>query len=76
MLQYVEQFLKNPIRDFRFPIKSLAKWFHQHIVKRKREEIAKLLQKMTPEGIKLPVLKFKTKVLVQSEEGRLMPKKY
>jgi hypothetical protein len=36
----------------------------------------KILQKLTPEGIELPVLKFMTKVLVQSEDGSVMPKKY
>jgi Ulp1 protease family, C-terminal catalytic domain len=60
LLQYVEQFFKDPIKDFRIPIKSLVNWFHQDIVTRKREEIAKLLQELikqnTPEGIELPEL--------------------
>lgn len=65
LLQYVEQFFKDPIKDFRIPIKSQVNWFHQDIVTRKREEIAKLLQELikrtTPDGIELPEIEFPTK---------------
>jgi sentrin-specific protease 7 len=65
LLQYVEQFFKDPIKDFRIPIKALVNWFHQDVVTRKREEIAKLIQELikrnTPEGIELPELEFPTK---------------
>lgn len=66
LLQYVEQFFKEPIKDFRIPIKNLNKWFHQDVVTRKREEIANLIEdlikKTAPtEDIELPVLQFPTK---------------
>lgn len=65
LLQYVEQFFKDPIKDFRIPIKSQLNWFHQDLVTRKREEIAKLLQELikrsSPDGIELPELEFPTK---------------
>lgn len=65
LLQYVEQFFKDPIKDFRIPIKSQVNWFHQDLVTRKREEIAKLLQELikrnTPDGIELPEIEFPTK---------------
>jgi sentrin-specific protease 7 len=79
LLQYVEQFFKDPVKDFRIPIKSLVNWFHQDIVTRKREEIAKLLQELikrnTPEGIELPEIDFPTKdgkILEQPEDGSEM----
>lgn len=74
LLQYVEQFFKTPIPDFRVPIKSLNNWFHQDVVTRKREEIAKLLQELIkrehPEGIELPEIDFPTKdgrIIVQPD---------
>ena len=35
LLQYVEHFFKNPIKDFRLPIKTLIDWFPQDVVMRK-----------------------------------------
>jgi sentrin-specific protease 7 len=66
LLQYVEQFFKDPIKDFRIPIKSLNKWFHQDVVTRKREEIAKLIEDLirkttSNEDLELPELQFPTK---------------
>lgn len=65
LLQYVEQFFKDPIKDYRIPIKTQQNWFHQDLVTRKREEIAKLIQELikrdTPEGIELPEIDFPTK---------------
>ena len=65
LLQYVEQFFKDPIKDFRIPIKALVNWFHQDTVTRKREEIAKLIgeliKRSTPDGIELPEIEFPTK---------------
>jgi sentrin-specific protease 7 len=66
LLQYVEQFFKDPIKDFRIPIKTLNKWFQQELVTRKREEIAKLIEdlikKTSPdEEVELPQLLFPTK---------------
>lgn len=46
LLQYVEQFFKDPIRDYRVPIKQLAEWFDTLTVTRKREDISNLLQKL------------------------------
>lgn len=76
LLQYVEQFFKDPIKDFRIPIKSQVNWFPQELVTRKREEIAKLLEELikrnTPEGIELPEIEFPTKdgkILEMPEEA-------
>ncbi|KAL9928467.1 sentrin-specific protease 7-like isoform 1-T1 [Glossina fuscipes fuscipes] len=49
LLQYVEEFFNNPIRDYRIPIKHLANWFDTITVSRKREDIANLLQKLVNE---------------------------
>uniref|UniRef100_A0A1B0GEF5 Ubiquitin-like protease family profile domain-containing protein n=1 Tax=Glossina morsitans morsitans TaxID=37546 RepID=A0A1B0GEF5_GLOMM len=46
LLQYVEQFFNDPIRDYRIPIKQLANWFDTITVTRKREDISNLLQKL------------------------------
>uniref|UniRef100_A0A1A9Z8V3 Ubiquitin-like protease family profile domain-containing protein n=1 Tax=Glossina pallidipes TaxID=7398 RepID=A0A1A9Z8V3_GLOPL len=49
LLQYVEQFFNDPIRDYRIPIKQLANWFDTITVTRKREDISNLLQKLMNE---------------------------
>lgn len=65
LLHYVEQFFKDPIKDYRIPIKHLLNWFHHDDVTRKREEIAKIIEDQTsknhPEGIELPEIIFPTK---------------
>lgn len=64
LLQYVEQFCKEPIQDFRMPIKSLSNWFPQDVVTRKREDISLLIKKlMTEQGVnevELPKMDFPT----------------
>ena len=49
LLQYVEQFFNDPIRDYRIPIKQLNNWFDTIIVTRKREDISELLKKLINE---------------------------
>lgn len=49
LLQYVEQFFKDPIRDYRVPIKQLAQWFDTLTVTKKREDISNLIQKLMNE---------------------------
>ncbi|CAD7003398.1 unnamed protein product [Ceratitis capitata] len=46
LLQYVEHFFKDPIRDYRLPIKQLSNWFDTITVTRKREDISQLLQQL------------------------------
>uniref|UniRef100_A0A1A9WDN1 Ubiquitin-like protease family profile domain-containing protein n=1 Tax=Glossina brevipalpis TaxID=37001 RepID=A0A1A9WDN1_9MUSC len=66
VLQYVEQFFKDPIRDYRIPIQQLANWFDTPTVTRKREDISNLLQKLMNASngpnnkILLPVIPFPT----------------
>lgn len=64
LLQYVENFFKKPIEDFRIPIKSLLNWFPQEVVTKKREEISNLIKElMEKQGVKdveLPKLEFPT----------------
>lgn len=76
LLQYVEQFFKDPLLDYRQPLKSHTHWFHQDLVTRKREEIAFLIKKLmkgTPqENVELPEIEFPTKdgkILEVNEEG-------
>ncbi|CAH0728716.1 unnamed protein product, partial [Brenthis ino] len=75
LLQYVEQFFKDPVSDYTLPIKQLANWFDEIVVTRKREEISKLLKtlmhKYNPDShLHLPDIKFPTLngVLVETEE--------
>ncbi|XP_054736133.1 uncharacterized protein LOC129243067 isoform X1 [Anastrepha obliqua] len=49
LLQYVEHFFKDPIRDYRLPIKQLSAWFDTITVTRKREDISQLLQQLMNE---------------------------
>ncbi|XP_046586106.1 uncharacterized protein LOC107224533 isoform X1 [Neodiprion lecontei] len=73
VLQYVESFFSNPIKNYTLPIKTLKQWFEEIIVTRKREELSKLLVRLMnatkgERNIMLPVLTFPT------AEGRLLPK--
>lgn len=76
LLQYVENFFKVPIEDFRLPIKSLMNWFPQDIVTRKREDISNLIKelmvKQNVKDIELPKLEFPTidgKLVEQPVDG-------
>lgn len=77
LLQYVEHFFSDPLKDYRIPLKSqLVNWFDQDIVTRKREVIAKLIDTLIrrdqPDGLELPIIDFPTKdgqILEHSEEG-------
>lgn len=46
LLQYVEQFFKVPIEEFKYPMRSLKKWFHPSIASNKRKEIAELIERL------------------------------
>lgn len=76
LLQYVEHFFKDPIQNYKPPIKQLVNWFENIVVTRKREDIANLIKDlieksengknvMLPE-IMLPTLNGE---LVETEEG-------
>ncbi|XP_063402611.1 sentrin-specific protease 6-like isoform X1 [Mytilus trossulus] len=43
VLQYVDSFFEDPIFNFSFPMKSLANWFTEERVTRKREDIKELV---------------------------------
>lgn len=66
LLQYVEQFFKEPIKDYRLPIKQLTNWFDFLTVTKKREDIAQLIQQLMDENnahqsrLILPVIEFPT----------------
>lgn len=72
LLQNVEQFFKNPIRDFKQPMQSLTNWFGQDVIETKREEIAKLiktLQKGTAfENVELPKIDFPEENFFDAED--------
>ncbi|CAH0556439.1 unnamed protein product [Brassicogethes aeneus] len=64
VLQYVEQFFKDPIVDYNLPMKQLKNWFDEIVVTRKREEISELIKNLMMEydidlGL-LPNIKFPT----------------
>ncbi|XP_055316050.1 sentrin-specific protease 6-like isoform X2 [Sitodiplosis mosellana] len=44
MLQYIEQFFKDPIEDFAIPIKNLDNWFDPEVVTNKRRDIVQLIK--------------------------------
>uniref|UniRef100_A0A1B0DIK7 Ubiquitin-like protease family profile domain-containing protein n=2 Tax=Phlebotomus papatasi TaxID=29031 RepID=A0A1B0DIK7_PHLPP len=76
LLQYVQEFFTNPIRDYRLPIKQLQNWFPTIVVTRKREEISNLLidlvKEMHPEKADLlPEIAFPTQdgKLIETEEN-------
>lgn len=77
LLQYVEHFFKDPIKDFRIPIKVLANWFNHDIVTRKREEIANLIREISdrenPDGVQLPEIEFPSKDGLILEQSTLKP---
>ncbi|XP_028149197.2 uncharacterized protein LOC114342259 isoform X1 [Diabrotica virgifera virgifera] len=66
LLQYVEQFFKDPIKDFRIPIKEIQNWFEEITVTKKREDIAILIKtlmreygkdlRLVPDNIMFPTL--------------------
>ncbi|XP_011631462.1 uncharacterized protein LOC105423416 isoform X2 [Pogonomyrmex barbatus] len=73
VLQYVESFFKDPIKDYTLPIKTLKTWFEEIIVTRKREELSNLLIKLMNDTkgdrtINLPTVNFPT------QDGKLKPK--
>ena len=44
LLQYVESFFKDPIKDYTLPIRSLGSWFTKDEVEGKRDNIASLIR--------------------------------
>lgn len=74
LLQYVESFFKNPIRDYHVPIKEVIYWFDEFVVTKKREDISLLIKDLMLKYDKdldiLPVISFPTLdgKLVQRDE--------
>ncbi|XP_057321904.1 uncharacterized protein LOC130665499 [Microplitis mediator] len=73
LLQYVESFFKDPIKNYTIPIKTLKNWFEEIVVTRKREELSNLLIKLMNDtkgdkNIILPSVQFPT------QDGKLKPK--
>ncbi|CAH1228080.1 SENP7 [Branchiostoma lanceolatum] len=54
LLQYVETFFRNPIQDYSFPLNGLEHWFSRERMKRKRQELQELIQKLTEEQKEKP----------------------
>ncbi|XP_012059449.1 PREDICTED: sentrin-specific protease 6-like [Atta cephalotes] len=46
LLQYVESFFKDPIKDYTLPIKILETWFEEIVITKKREELSNLIIKL------------------------------
>ncbi|XP_033226791.1 uncharacterized protein LOC117179068 isoform X2 [Belonocnema kinseyi] len=73
VLQYVESFFKEPVKNYTLPIKTLKNWFEEIVVTRKREEISNLLIELMKrtngsQNISLPSVIFPT------QDGKLKPK--
>ncbi|KAG5874832.1 hypothetical protein JTB14_009289 [Gonioctena quinquepunctata] len=49
VLQYVEQFFKDPIKDYHIPIKEIKNWFEEITVTKKREDLAILIKSLMRE---------------------------
>ncbi|XP_078698709.1 uncharacterized protein LOC144926108 isoform X2 [Branchiostoma floridae x Branchiostoma belcheri] len=49
LLQYAETFFNNPIQDYSFPLNGMEHWFSRQRMKRKRQELQNLIQKLTEE---------------------------
>ena len=49
LLQYVESFFRDPIKDYTLPITSLGKWFSKDEVEGKRDNIASLIRDLASE---------------------------
>ncbi|XP_011686013.1 PREDICTED: ubiquitin-like-specific protease 2 isoform X2 [Wasmannia auropunctata] len=64
VLQYVESFFKDPVKDYTLPIKTLTTWFEEIVVTKKREELSNLLIELMNKGdktISLPTINFPTR---------------
>lgn len=64
-LQFTESFFALPLKDYRFPMRTIAEWFDESVVACKREAIALLIKdlmlKYNPtNNIKLPDISFST----------------
>jgi len=46
LLQYVESFFRDPIKDYTLPIKTLTQWFTNEEVENKRDNIATLIREL------------------------------
>ncbi|XP_011501752.1 PREDICTED: sentrin-specific protease 7-like [Ceratosolen solmsi marchali] len=46
LLQYVETFFKDPIRNFTLPLRDLKDWFDPIVIRRKRKEIVILIGRL------------------------------
>lgn len=75
LLQYVEHFFLDPIKDYRIPIK-LQDWFDTITVTKKREDISNLLKELikkhNPDVLPLPDIKFPTlngKLIIDPEDS-------
>ncbi|KAJ8985564.1 hypothetical protein NQ317_011524 [Molorchus minor] len=49
LLQYVEHFFSDPIKDYHIPISQIKNWFDEFIVTKKREDIANLIKSLMEE---------------------------
>jgi len=73
LLQYVESFFKDPIKDYTLPIRSLGSWFTKDEVEGKRDNIASLIRTLAAsqnpgKEFKYPQLNFFNSPEDESEE--------
>jgi len=73
LLQYIESFFKDPIKDYTLPIRSLGAWFTKDEVEGKRDNIASLIRTLAAsqnpgKEFKYPQLNFFNAPEEESEE--------
>ncbi|XP_030760766.1 uncharacterized protein LOC115885866 isoform X2 [Sitophilus oryzae] len=76
LLQYVEQFFKDPIKNFYIPIKGVENWFEEIIVTKKREDICNLIKSLMEEdGIsKVKIAKILPEIALPTLNGKIIEK--
>ncbi|KAK9692716.1 Ulp1 protease family, C-terminal catalytic domain [Popillia japonica] len=72
LLQYVESFFSDPIKNYRLPIHQLKNWFDEITVTKKREDISKLIKElMTKYNKDISIL---PDILLPTLNGKLLPR--
>lgn len=72
LLQYVEQFFNDPVKNFELPILHLSNWFETIVVTRKREEVANLIKSLV-QSYELKIAPL-PEIALPTVDGKLVPK--
>ncbi|GJQ67547.1 hypothetical protein Trydic_g8358 [Trypoxylus dichotomus] len=72
LLQYVESFFNDPIKNYRLPIHQLKNWFEEITVTKKREDISKLIKELMSKYNKDPGIL--PEIILPTLNGKLLPR--